>query len=378
MRREYASRPRPLAELLEELEELRATPSEAEAPPPEAGNTVSLMSIHAAKGLEFPVVFVSALSRGPDRRKPVIACSAEAGLGVKWRNPATGKGQSDSAHALLMEGLKLKEEAEENRLLYVAATRAKDRLILSYAERNRASSWQKRAETAIGEATVAEQAPEIPPLVQAAAETMIEELLPRPVLTGQYDSSAAVTDVTQFRACPRKYYLSRYLGFVSHPEPFAREREDQPQELRVGGVRLGSDVHAILAGAGNDVTAGEARELAGRFAASELGQRTRRAARIEREFDFLLDVEGVVLRGQIDLWFEEAGELIVVDYKTDRDLYYLRSNHAVDVTLSQSELDAARADVEAMRTAQESVGFPTREGKQCGRCGYRGGLCPVT
>ena len=63
----------------------------------------------------------------------------------------------------------------------------------------------------------------------------------------------------------------------------------------------------------------EAHELAERFRASELGRRAARATRIEREFDFLFDVEDVVLRGQIDLWFEEAGELIVVDYKTDRE-----------------------------------------------------------
>ena len=95
LRREFRDRPRPLAELLEDLEALRWTQSVAEAPPPEAGDVVRMMTIHAAKGLEFPVVFVSALHRGPDRRKPVIAVSRDAGLGVKWRNPVTGQGHSD-------------------------------------------------------------------------------------------------------------------------------------------------------------------------------------------------------------------------------------------------------------------------------------------
>src|SRR5579862_6138097 len=75
LRREFRNRPRPLAELLDDLEALRFTRSEAEAPPPEASDAVRMMSIHAAKGLEFPVIFVSALHRGPDRRKPVIAVS---------------------------------------------------------------------------------------------------------------------------------------------------------------------------------------------------------------------------------------------------------------------------------------------------------------
>ena len=66
IRREHRREPRLLAELLESLEALRATQSEAEAPPPEAGNVVRVMTIHAAKGLEFPIVFVSALHRGID------------------------------------------------------------------------------------------------------------------------------------------------------------------------------------------------------------------------------------------------------------------------------------------------------------------------
>ena len=53
------------------------------------------------------------------------------------------------------------------------------------------------------------------------------------------------------------------------------------------------------------------------FRRSELGQRAERASRREREFDFVIAVEDVVVRGQIDLWFEEGRELVIVDYKTD-------------------------------------------------------------
>ena len=143
LRREHATGPRPLAELLEDVEALRETQSEAEAPPSDAASAVRIMSIHAAKGLEFRVVFIAAMSRGPDRRTPVITFSAGSGIGAKWRNPLTGKGQSDSAHAVAKEQLKQREEAEENRLLYVAMTRARDRLILSYTERDRARGLAK-------------------------------------------------------------------------------------------------------------------------------------------------------------------------------------------------------------------------------------------
>ena len=392
VRREHASRPRPLAELLDDLESLRTTQSEAEAPPPEAGDTVRIMSIHAAKGLEFPVVFISAIHRSPNRSKDVIAFSPGAGLGVKWRNPATGKGHSDTAHAAIMEELKHKEEAEENRLLYVAMTRAEDRLIFSYAERGRPSRWRKLVEAGVPETKIEERAPS---LTRKGSDAPAYEFV-EPVHAPQHDSSAAVTSVATFAACPRKYYLSDYLGL-----------EPEYEGPVTGGLALGSEVHAILSGTAESGVSPEARELAGRFNASELGRRSVRAARIEREFDFLLHLEGIVLRGQIDLWFEEAGELVLVDYKTDRDeffspayalqlrlyalaleryagrlpdraaLCYLRSGRTVEVILAPEELEAARAAVRSLMRAQESLEFPLKVGTQCQRCVYFRNLCPA-
>ena len=389
LRREFRDRPRPLAELLDDLEALRWTQSVAEAPPPETGDVVRMMTIHAAKGLEFPVVFVSALHRGPDRRKPVIAVSRGTGLGVKWRNPATGEGTSDAAHAALLEQMALKEKAEENRLLYVAMTRAQDRLILSHAESKRPSAWQKLA------VVVPESAAPPEPLAAARyASGIAEEVLDPPVVAGQYDSAAAVTSVALFHACPRKYYLSRYLGF-----------EAQPQGSGTGAMELGLAVHRALAGDLCDSP--EANELAERFRSSDLGRRAESAARIEREFDFLFEIDDVVLRGQIDLWFEEGGELVLVDYKTDRDessaegyalqlrlyaialeryagrrpdravLYYLRSNRMVEVRLGDEDLGAARNAVRQLRDAQEQLQFALKEGEQCGKCEFWKGVCPA-
>ncbi len=390
LRREFRENPRPLGELLEDLEALRWTQSVAEAPPPEAGDVVRVMTIHAAKGLEFPVVFVSALHRGPDRRRPVIAVSGDYGLGVKWRHPLSGQGQSDLAHLALIDRIQQQEEAEENRLLYVAMTRAQDRLILSYAQRKRSSSWQKLAELAIPESP----APPQPSASAVLASDGAVEIIDAPSVSCQYDSAVSATSVAIFQACPRKYYLSRYLRL-----------ETQPEGQGTGAIELGLEVHRGLAG--ETVAGAEAGELIARFRESALGKRAEAAQRIEREFDFMIEIEDVIVRGQIDLWFEENGELVLADYKTDREeatasgyalqlqlyalaleryagrrpdralLCYLRSDRAIEISLRDEELAAARDAVRQLRDAQDRLEFPLKIGEQCGKCPFWRGICPA-
>ncbi len=389
LRREHRARPRPLAELLEDLEAFREAQAEAEAPPPEAAAAVRILSIHAAKGLEFPVVFVSALHRGPDRRTPVILFSPESGLGAKWRNPATGCGVSDPVHAALAERRKQAEQKEEHRLLYVALTRAADRLILSHAsQERRASNWVKlAARIPLAEPPRADA----PPGLEAVPRAVAETVLPKPKLSAQYDSSVSATSVALFAACPRKYLLARYLGLESGTRP------------GTGAVELGLEVHRALAGKAS--ASAEARGLVQRFLVSELGRRAALAPRVEREFDFMFTLGDLVLRGQIDLWFEDRDGLALVDYKTDGDesgaaeyalqlrlyalalerltgrlpalaaLFYLRSGKALEVSLAPEDLDAARSAAHTFAEAQNSLEFPMKVGGQCRRCTFWGGLC---
>jgi ATP-dependent exoDNAse (exonuclease V) beta subunit len=333
------------------------------------------------------VVFLSALHRRPDRTKPVIAVSRETGLGVKWRHPATGKSHSDLAHRALIQEIEQKETAEENRLLYVAMTRAKDRLILSHTEGKRISPWQKLAVS-----VVPESAPPEPVATGSAAAGVAEDVLDPPEVSAQYDSAVAVTSVAMFQACPRRYYLSRYLGL-----------EPAPDRPGTGAIELGLEVHSALAG--EVVESAEARELAARFRSSDLGRRAQSASRIEREFDFLFETEDVIVRGQIDLWFEDGGELVIVDYKTDRDesgsdgyalqlrlyalaleryagrrpdravLYYLRSNRIVEIGLTDANLAAARDAVGELKQAQDQLQFPLKVGDQCRKCLFWRGVC---
>ncbi len=89
----------------------------------DAFDAVNLMTVHAAKGLEFPVVFVVNLARGSgNRRDPVRLTADPAGHGG---SVAVGDFQSeaDDDHAA-------REREETPRLLYVALTRARDRLYL--------------------------------------------------------------------------------------------------------------------------------------------------------------------------------------------------------------------------------------------------------
>jgi ATP-dependent helicase/nuclease subunit A len=99
-----------------------ATGDEANAPI-DAGNAVSLMTVHASKGLEFPVVFVVDLTRGTlGRRDPIRVSTDATGSDV---SVSVGDFTTEHDDAMLA-----REREETKRLLYVALTRARDRLYL--------------------------------------------------------------------------------------------------------------------------------------------------------------------------------------------------------------------------------------------------------
>src|SRR5207244_5989204 len=109
-----------------------------------------------------------------------------------------------------------------------------------------------------------------------------------------------------FAKCPREYYLGHYLGYEGRP----RKLEDASEP---SAGEFGTAVHALLAGTAAPNADPKATAMAEVFRQSALGRRAARASRVEREFDLLMAVDGLVLRGQIDLWFEEGGETVIVD-----------------------------------------------------------------
>lgn len=92
----------------------------------EAFDAVNLTTVHAAKGLEFPVVFVVDLGRGAGAAAPPVRVTAAAGDG----QPAVSVWPYRTAAD---DDRRLAEREENKRLLYVAATRARDRLYFSAA-----------------------------------------------------------------------------------------------------------------------------------------------------------------------------------------------------------------------------------------------------
>ena len=90
----------------------------------DAFDAVNLMTVHAAKGLEFPVVFLVELARGAGGPLPPVRVVADRGDGEPSVSVAPFRSAADRDH-------RDREREESKRLLYVAATRARDRLYLS-------------------------------------------------------------------------------------------------------------------------------------------------------------------------------------------------------------------------------------------------------
>jgi CRISPR/Cas system-associated exonuclease Cas4 (RecB family) len=222
----------------------------------------------------------------------------------------------------------------------------------------------------------------------------------RPVVSEQYDTAVNVTSLAVFAQCPRRYYIGRYIGWQQNAVRAGRKFD--PEDLPA--AELGSLVHEVLAGKPGPHPP-EALELAAVFQNSDLGRRAAAAARSEREWDFIADIDGTLIRGTIDLWFEEPDGIHIVDYKTDSSirtsehapqlalyavalerafgkrpvrasLHYLRSDVVEDVPLHDAAIGSARDLIAALRDAQETLAFEPRDGPHCLSCPHRS-LCPA-
>ena len=266
------------------------------------GDGVALGTIHGAKGLEWPVVFLPSLKQG---RFP----SDKSGLLKNWLIPRT----------LFDAGRYEGSDAEERRLFYVALTRARDWVGLSSHQRVNTQSRQPS-----------------PYILEAQAIAASGGLPTNAEPHGEAPTSIAVTysELDAYMECPRSYLLRNELGFMP------------PVQSEIG---YGNAVHHVLRTISEHVKATgivpdsaaldavmdsefflpfankpahkEMREKARRIIQTYVTDNTTELQRTwatERPFELYLD--GVVVSGRADVVFDEhdgvPDNLSIIDYKS--------------------------------------------------------------
>jgi len=116
---------REFVEYVQALRDVGARESEA---PTEAGSAVQLMTVHKAKGLEFPVIVIADAAHAGHRGTARILLDAQLGVTLGLRDD---DGRRPAAFQLAALRDAERDEAEDRRLLYVAATRAREKLLVS-------------------------------------------------------------------------------------------------------------------------------------------------------------------------------------------------------------------------------------------------------
>jgi ATP-dependent helicase/nuclease subunit A len=140
-----------LPEIVDRIEDLKFREArEGEAAIEESG-AVRIMTVHKAKGLEFPIVWIVDASYAGGRDRDIVTAHPEFGLAIDVRSEA-----DENVKPAYFEMIKLmenrKEQSEKKRLFYVAATRAQDHLAISGTVRSRFSGgdWLSRLAVALG------------------------------------------------------------------------------------------------------------------------------------------------------------------------------------------------------------------------------------
>lgn len=111
-----------------EAEEVRESEAQVEA---EDDDAVKLLTIHKAKGLEFRCVVLPDLGRGKAPAERGFLLDLKLGLGMKVYNPEEDDFEKTLTYNLIVEARDCRQSEESKRLLYVAMTRAKERLMFA-------------------------------------------------------------------------------------------------------------------------------------------------------------------------------------------------------------------------------------------------------
>ena len=267
---------------------------------------VALGTVHGAKGLEWPIVFLPSLTQG---RFP----SSRNGTAQEWLLPP------GSFDVTRYEGT----DADERRLFYVALTRARDWVALS--SHRKVNTQSRKDSPYLTECMRHAQSDHGHPTSAAA------KALEVPDLTITYSELAAYAE------CPQSYLLRNELGFmppiqaelgygnaVHHVMRVIAEHTQRKGALptpREINDLLTSDFYLPFANkAAHKEMRENARKLVFRYVNHHQDQLLRTWA-TERPFELYLP--GVVVSGRADVIYDDGGgapeNLVIVDYKTSTD-----------------------------------------------------------
>ena len=344
----------------------------------EGGDYVRIMTIHKSKGLEIPVVFLAGGGKRFNRidAQGKLLMHQRLGFSLDYTDYNEGVLISSPIGGIFANTIRDELLSEEMRKLYVALTRAKEKLIVTACIK-KDSKTEERLERwealgAFGMQNEAKKANTFTDWLAPVAitsenwefhfirdmergcaverEEVVQEItLPnidrvREMLTYTYPYAA--------KALKSKAAVSEFKG-ISHVD--MAEKPKFLSDKHTSGTDFGTAVHKIMEtlprdrgtdrefieehiaslAASGDIPS----ELSGtfgadkimKFFASELGKRFSAAKKVysESEFEIGLDAgelygdgelcgETVLLQGVIDCWFEEDDGIVLVDYKTDR------------------------------------------------------------
>ncbi len=373
--------------------------------PASGADAVRLMTMHHAKGLEFPVVFLCNLNKQFVMRElhadvPVVIHS-ELGILPNYVDADQCVCRPTAARTAAVARLKAEFKSEDLRILYVAMTRAKNNLYLCGSVPDAARAHVKWTEYRTGKRAYLESncmldwvmgaLPEEIPVAPGAPK---EELLQKkPVL----DLDALNRELLAL-SVPEKKIISLPTREKVPAKLSVSEIKKQGRETRVAiravtdengitGAKLGTLVHAVMEhiAFGEDTALAAADRLLAReiitreerdaiaahaemidaFFETELAGRIRRSPLVIRETPFNLLVPAnelgyagkipVTVQGVLDLAFMEDGDWILVDYKTDRvygDVEPYKQNYKKQLDLYANAL-------------QTITGIPVRERYLC-------------
>lgn len=348
----------------------------------EGHDGVRIMTVHSAKGLEFGVVAVPNLSRRllAGSRLPALTLGhgEEPRVGLQLRRLGAAS-LNLFAHEELCAETQQREAEEELRLFHVAATRARERLILSGVAMPRPGRATQPGTAVIerildgfevdreGDSTIEIPAPQPRegldaslepsqiavrvslPSPERAAEltaTQREQAMPAPLGESQAPPLArrppavpnrplSYTAIASYEECAYRFYMERVLGLGDR----GRDLNRLPNQTSTGNAEggagrrdeaaaRGATVHSLLewsaANEWREPDGGTEAELLAPVRAwlgsSLLRERVQAPGVSSRaEVPLLLGVAGATLRGSIDLLVErDDAPPLVIDYKTDR------------------------------------------------------------